>query len=137
MKIHDLPEFFWIVVSPGPSSTLADICFECDFERFALQIRGGLDEEEIVAIFADQQPAIELAERLLRAIHQAVEEPAVRIHKSPWPNWYATQGSLVSVAICNRESDEEIQVEPPREWGRNWAWNIAEDGSGIVIRRTP
>ena len=44
MKTHGLPETLWFVVSPTPNSELGDICFECDFERFALQIRGGLDE---------------------------------------------------------------------------------------------
>ncbi len=136
MKTHGLPEKFWVVLSPSLTSTLGDIRFECDFKQYGLQIRGGLDEKEIVAVFADEKLATELAESLLRAIHQAVDEPVVRIDKSPWPNWIATQGSLASVAICNRESDEEIQVEPPREWGRNWAWNITEDGSGIVMRRT-
>ena len=136
MKTHGLPQHFWIVLSPSLTSTLGDIRFECDFKKYALQIRGGLDEKEIVAVFADERLATELAEKLLRTIHQAVEEPDTRIHRSPWPNWFATQGSLASVAICNRDSEEETIVEPPREWGRNWAWNITEDGSGIVMRRT-
>ena len=136
MKIHGLPEKFWVVLSPSLTSTLADIRFACDLQQYALQIRGGLNENEIVAVFADEEPATELAESLLRAIHQAVEEPDTHIHKSPWPNWYATQGSLASVAICNRETDEEIQVVPPAEWGRKWGWNICEDGSGIVMKRT-
>jgi hypothetical protein len=137
MKLHGLPDRFWIVLSPSLNSTLGDIRFECDFKLFALQIRGGLDEEEIVAVFADEEPATELAESLLRAIHQAVEEPAVRIQRSPWPNWFATQGSLAAVVICNKETDEQVVIEPPREWGRNWGWNICEDGLGIVMLRTP
>ena len=58
-------------------------------------------------MFADEQPATELAERLLRSIHQTVQEPDTRIHKSPWPNWYATQ-EVASVAICNKETDEKV-----------------------------
>jgi hypothetical protein len=27
-------------------------------------------------------------------------------------------------------------VEPPAEWGRDWSWNITEDGGGIYFRRT-
>ena len=92
MKLHGLPEKFWVVLSPSLTSTLGDIRFECDFKQFALQIRGGLDENEIVGVFADERLATDLAERLLRTIHPAVEEPDTRIHKSPWPNWYATPG---------------------------------------------
>jgi len=135
MKTHGLPETLWFVVSPTPNSELGDICFECDFERFALQIRGGLDERKIVGIFADEGEAKELAERLLRAIQQPSEEPDLRIHKSPWPEWFATQDSLTGVVICSKTTGEKVVVEPPRDWGRHWAWNITEDGTGIVIRR--
>jgi len=136
MKIHGLPETFWVVVSPSPVSDLGDVCFECDFHRFALQVWGGLDEDKIVGIFADEAEAKELAEKLLRAIHRPTEEPDIRIHKSPWPDWFATQESLAGVCIVSKATGEKVMVEPPREWGHNWAWNIAEDGSGIVIRRT-
>ena len=67
MIVKRLPDKFWLVVSPSPVSTLGDICFKCDLQQFAVQIRGGLDEQKIVAAFAEEQPAIELAERLLRA----------------------------------------------------------------------
>lgn len=136
MKIHGLPETLWFVVSPTPVSGLDDICFECDFERFALQVRGGLDEHKIVGIFADGTEAKELAEKLLRAMHQPTEKPDIRLHKSPWPAWLATQESLSGVVICNKNTGEKVVVEPPKEWGRHWAWNLSEDGSGIVIRRT-
>lgn len=136
MKTHGLPETLWFVTSPTPVSELGDICFECDFARFALQIRGGMDEQRIVGIFADEVEAKELAEKLLRAIQQPTEEPDVRIHKSPWPEWLATQESLTGVHICSKATGEKVLVEPPKEWGRNWAWNITEDGTGIVIRRT-
>ena len=136
MKTHGLPETLWFVTSPTPNSEIGDICFECDFERFALQIRGGLDERKIVGIFADEADAVELAEKLLRAIQQPTEEPDVRIHKSPWSEWFATQESLTGVVICNKTTGEQVMVEPPKEWGRAWAWNITEDGFGIMIRRT-
>ena len=137
MKTHGLPESLWFVTGPTPNSELGDICFECDFERFALQIRGGLDEKQIVGIFADEAEAKELAEKLLRAIQQPSEEPDTRIHKSPWPDWFATQESLTGVVICSKTTGEKVVVEPPREWRRHWAWNITDDGTGIMIRRTP
>ena len=136
MKTHGLPETLWFVVSPTPESELGDICFECDFETFAQQIRGGLDERKIVGIFAKEQPAKELAQRLLRAIQRAVEEPDMRIHLSPWPDWFATQESLSGVTIDNKATGEKVLVEPPKEWGRNWSWNLTEDGSGIVMVRS-
>jgi hypothetical protein len=136
MQIHGLPKTFWLVVSPSTTSTLGDICFECDFRRFAVQIRGGLDEEKIVAVFADEGPAVELAEKMLRAIEEFRQTPGVRIHKAPWPDWYATQSSLTSIAICNRQSAEEVLIEPPKEWGHRWSWNFTEDGTGIIIRQT-
>jgi len=135
MKSHGIPETLWFVTSPTANSELGDICFECDFERFAQQIRGGLDEGKIVGIFADETEAKELAERLLRAIQQPTEQSAIRFHKSPWPEWYATQESLAGVCIVNKATGEKVTVAPPREWRHNWAWNLAEDGSGIVIRR--
>ena len=136
MRVVGLPETLWFVVSPTPASELGDICFECDFERFALQIRGGLDERKIVGIFADEGEAKELAEKLLAAIQQPSEDADTRIHKSPWPEWYATQESITGVCIINRATGEKVVVEPPREWGHHWAWNLTEDGSGIVIQRT-
>jgi hypothetical protein len=44
------------------------MCFKCDFRKFALQVRGGLDVEKVVAIFAAENEATELAEHLLQAI---------------------------------------------------------------------
>jgi len=136
MNVHGIPDTFWLVTSPTPNSELGDICFACDFERFALQIRGGLDEKTIVGVFADQVEAVELAEKLLQAIQQPPETPDVRIHKSPWSEWFATQESLTGVVICSKTTGEKVVVEPPKEWRRHWAWNISDDGTGIVIRRT-
>jgi hypothetical protein len=136
MKVHGIPDTLWFVTSPTPNSELGDICFECDFGRFALQIRGGLDEKKIVGVFADQAEAKELAEKLLQAIQQPPETPEIRIHKSPWPEWFATQESLTNVVICSKTTGEKVVVEPPKEWVHHWAWNITEDGTGIVIRRT-
>jgi hypothetical protein len=66
MKIQGLPAHFWVVTTPTPLSGLGDICFQCDFTQFALQVRGGLNENEIVGIYADQQAATQEAEALLQ-----------------------------------------------------------------------
>ena len=137
MKTHGVPETFWFVVSPTLDSELGDICFECDFQRFAQQIRGGLDERTIVGIFADHAEALGLAEKLLKALKLATDKPEVRLHKSPWSEWYATQESLEGVCIVNKATGEKVVVEPPMEWGHRWVWNFSEDGTGIIIiRRT-
>ena len=65
MNINGLPETFWVVRKPSPVSTLQDICFPCTFERLVKQVRGGLKEEEIVGIFADETEATEAARKLL------------------------------------------------------------------------
>jgi len=49
------------------------------------------------------------------------------------PPWYATQEGR-SVAIYNRDSRELLTtLEPPKEWGDNWAWNFTPDGDGVVF----
>jgi hypothetical protein len=65
---------------------------------------------------------------------ESIETDTV-IHPSPRPDWYATQEDHRSVWICKKASDEKIKVEPPACWGNAWAWNISEQGTGIVMRR--
>jgi len=57
MNISGMPETFWVVTKPSPGSELVDVCFACTFERLLLQGRGGLHENEIVGIFADEDQA--------------------------------------------------------------------------------
>jgi hypothetical protein len=64
------------------------------------------------------------------------QSDSVVVHPSPWPKWIATQEDSCSVRICDKASDEKIKVEPPADWGNAWAWNISQDGTGIVLRRT-
>jgi hypothetical protein len=65
MHIHGLPENFWVVTQPTPVSELNDICFACTFGRLMLQALGGLAAADIVGIFADENEAKKLAEKLL------------------------------------------------------------------------
>jgi len=60
-----LPSVFWLVLEPSPTSELGDICFRCDFEQFARQVRGGLDENTIVGAFTDEAEATAIATGLL------------------------------------------------------------------------
>jgi hypothetical protein len=65
MKVHGMPETFWVVTKPSPLSETADVCFPCTFERLLLQGRGGLHEDEIVGIYAEENEAKKAAMRLL------------------------------------------------------------------------
>ena len=65
MKTYGMPETFWVVTTPSPVSEMADVCFPCTFERLLLQGRGGLHEDEIVGIYAEENEAKKAAMRLL------------------------------------------------------------------------
>lgn len=60
-------EKFWVVTKPGLVSELADICFETDAKGLALQFRGGLEPEEVHAIYTDREEAEKEAKRILVA----------------------------------------------------------------------
>jgi hypothetical protein len=57
------------------------------------------------------------------------------VHMSPYADWYATQDVSCGVWLCDKTSDRKVLVEPPTEWGRDWKWNVTEDGKGIYFRR--
>jgi hypothetical protein len=65
MKIEGMPDKFWLVLKPSPVSQLDDICFACTFERLMNQARGGLQEDEIAGIYANETEARKTAARLL------------------------------------------------------------------------
>ena len=59
------------------------------------------------------------------------------IHPAPFSDWFATQDtSARGVWLCDRATEEKIKLEPPAEWGRDWAWNITEDGRAVCFRWT-
>lgn len=55
----------WIVTTARTTSTLADICFSVTPREFALQVKGGLEGDEIVGVFADGLDARKVARREL------------------------------------------------------------------------
>ena len=65
MKTYGMPETFWVVTRPYPFSELRDILAAYDFERLLRHARGGLHEEDIVAICSDEEKARDEAMRLL------------------------------------------------------------------------
>ena len=60
-------EKFWVVTKPGLVSELADVCFETDAKGLALQFRGGLEPDEIHAIYTVHDEADKEAKRILAA----------------------------------------------------------------------
>jgi hypothetical protein len=134
ISIEGVWESFWMVLVPTPNSEVDDICFESDRDDFTNRIRAGLKQEQIVGFYGDKQTAEPVAKKLLDTLRQARDDDAVIFH-SPWSEWFATQEDCRSVWLCNKASAERIKVEPPAEWGNGWAWNISEQGTGIVMRR--
>lgn len=58
----------WIVTRASSISTLADICFRASPRDFALQIRGGLEPDEILGWFDNASEANQIA---LQELHRA------------------------------------------------------------------
>jgi hypothetical protein len=65
MNVYGMVNGFWVVTKPSPVSEMGDICFRCTFEQFALQVRGGLKEHDILGIYADGDDARQAAAKLL------------------------------------------------------------------------
>ncbi len=68
MKLQGIPDCFWIVTVPTPYSSIGDICVRSDFRQFALRVKGGLDENTICGVYADEAIARAEAKRLLDPI---------------------------------------------------------------------
>ena len=62
---------FWLVTKPTPSSIMQDICFECDIDKYALQIMGSLHPNDIVGIYAEKATAIATASRRLNLMRHS------------------------------------------------------------------
>ena len=65
MRIHGLSNTFWVVTKPSRVSELGDICFACTFKQLMNQSRGGLREQDIVGVYADEAEAKRMAIKLL------------------------------------------------------------------------
>jgi len=68
IKFLDMPPKFWVVTKPTKLSELGDILFETDYAGLALQIKGGLRPDEIVAIARARKGALPTAKALLRKV---------------------------------------------------------------------
>jgi len=88
MQIYGLSNTFWVVTRPNRVSELGDIYFACTFQQLMTQTRGGLHEQEIIGIFAEESEANRLAMKLLgrniiRTTDSVIVEVVVNVLMSP------------------------------------------------------
>ena len=65
MKFQGMPEQFWVLLKPSAVVELSDILIPSTFVGLIDLVRGGLHEDEIAGIFADEAEAKQVAMRLL------------------------------------------------------------------------
>lgn len=63
----------WIVIYPGPKSTLADILFSANVADLQKQFAGGLDPNDVFGMYDNEKEARENAESLLSALPGKIE----------------------------------------------------------------
>ena len=73
LALHSKDETFWVVMRPGVMSTVKDILFETNLVGLCKQVRGGLDEDNILAVFA-----LEFEEQAEAYAQQAINMPVQR-----------------------------------------------------------
>jgi hypothetical protein len=60
----------WVVTRAARDSTLADVCFAASPKDLMLQVRGGLEVDEVVSVFDNEQEAKDLATYLIETAIQ-------------------------------------------------------------------
>ncbi|MBI5245506.1 MAG: hypothetical protein HY922_17730 [Elusimicrobia bacterium] len=60
----------WIVTRPKTMSESGDVCFETDIKGLALQLKGGLEPEDIHAVYTDHAEVEWEAGRILAAFEK-------------------------------------------------------------------
>lgn len=61
MKVSHL----WYVTRPRYHSEVEDVCFSATVQELAMQFKGGLDPNDVLATFTEESEARELAQGLL------------------------------------------------------------------------
>jgi superfamily I DNA and RNA helicase len=59
-------KMMWVVTRAARDSTLADVCFTASPKDLMLQVRGGLEVDEVVAVFDNEHEAKDLATYLIK-----------------------------------------------------------------------
>ncbi len=65
MNIQGMPEQLWVVLKPFSVVELSDICLPCTFGGLMERVRGGLHQDAIAGIYADEDEAKKAAMQLL------------------------------------------------------------------------
>jgi len=56
----------WVVTRAARDSTLADVCFAASPKDLMVQVRGGLEPDQVVAVFDNEEEAKGLATYLIK-----------------------------------------------------------------------
>ncbi len=48
-------------------------------------------------------------------------------HTIGFKGWEVTQNGR-SLLITDKSDGHTIELAPPEQWGRNWTWNLTDDG---------
>ena len=59
-------KMMWVVTRAARDNTLADVCFAASPKDLMLQVRGGLEIDEVAAVFDNEQEAKELTTYLIK-----------------------------------------------------------------------
>ena len=112
MRFQDRVGSFWVVTVPRMSSTASDICFETTVLGFGLQIKGGLNMDEVAGVFQSENEAKALAGQLLAGFDA---EPECESHRIKGPNGLPI---WVTIPGCDCSTDESrrgfLQVQTGR-----------------------
>lgn len=111
-------ETIWVVTKPSDVSEMADICWSIDLQGLASQFKGGLNPEDIVAMFDNEAEAKALATQLLAsrgASHVAVDAPTLKYltdyyagYGDKWTRDIALGGQ--KIAQVSEQPDQWVQI---------------------------
>lgn len=105
---------FWVVEKPSISSTLDDICFECEnVAYFANQVKGGLNPANVKGIFTKEAKAKKLAESLLADLDKKKNE--VRAAADAYKKMKEETLAKVSEYMKNKKATKDVVDELKNE----------------------
>jgi vacuolar-type H+-ATPase subunit I/STV1 len=105
---------FWVVEKPSISSTIDDICFECEnVAYFANQVKGGLDPANVKGIFTKEAKAKKLAEKLLADLDKKKNE--VKAAADAYKKMKEETLAKVSEYMKNKKATKDVVDELKNE----------------------
>lgn len=105
---------FWVVEKPSISSTIDDICFECEnVAYFANQVKGGLEPANVKGIFTKEAKAKKLAEKLLADLDKKKNE--VKAAADAYKKMKEETLAKVSEYMKNKKATKDVVDELKNE----------------------